>query len=82
MLGNGVGLPIWGGIVDIYHVIVLMVSSNMTQVSHRCGGIERSYEAEKFSIYRYMENGHIGHNVSNISIIHKIQSLDVGFHIC
>ena len=51
---GGIELPVWGGgIVDIYRVIVLMVSSNVTQVSHRCGGIGRSYEAEKFSIPVY-----------------------------
>ena len=63
--------PIWGGIVDIYHVIVLTVSNKMTQVSHQCDKSLRSYEAEKFYIYQYMENGHNGHNVNNITIIHQ-----------
>ena len=64
---GGIELPVWGGgIVDIYHVIVLMVSSNLRPVWHRsvntlsrltafsiCGKMENSRSAlQKVNIYK------------------------------
>ena len=76
--GKGEGYMYGEGGIDTFHVIVFMVSSNVRPVSHQCCKSEQSYEAEKFPYTGIWKNGH---NVSNISIIHKIQSLDVGFHI-